>query len=492
MKNNSAFRAAYAALLTACLPGVLRAASPNQEFTATTVDELTNALTQATANYNKIWVAPGVYHVGSAAMAASTHLNMSTWTGIIAGTGARPEDTVIMAGGAEGEDGSRRIISFAKANITVSNLTFACGYYTAGSGGAANNSTTYFTDCVFSNNYAGNFGGAIDCPKTVRRCKFISNSSKTGGGALRVSGTSWVADSFFTNNTSAKGGVAYYNTFFTNCQFYCNSATSGDGGAVRHEGTAALLFTDCEFVGNKATASGSAVMTCDALTNCVFKGNSGGTRVVYSCKVAVNCEFADNVMQQPIISGGTFVKCRFTGNKGSGANSLPLLTASTNINCYIANNTAGNHNSAAIGASSHFLNCTIVSNYYWNSTYSSTLYSDCVAVNTILAKNYPYDIAAKYSAMTNCLWVTQSTTPSADKAVNCLALTDPKFTDAPNGDYTLSRKSPAREKGYSGENYLALVGATDFLGNPRVKFDGIDLGCYECQSGPPATIVIIR
>ena len=187
MKKGSAFRAAYAALLTACLPDVLRAASPNQEFTATTVDELTNALTQATANYNKIWIAPGVYYVSNAVMAAGTHLNMSTWSGTIAGTGARPEDTVIMAGGAGGEDGSRRIITFSKASITVSNLTFACGYYTAGSGGAANNSTTYFTDCVFSNNYAGNFGGAIDCPTTVRRCTFISNSSKTGGGALRVS-----------------------------------------------------------------------------------------------------------------------------------------------------------------------------------------------------------------------------------------------------------------------------------------------------------------
>ena len=94
--------------------------------------------------------------------------------------------------------------------------------------------------------------------------------------------------------------------------------------------------------------------------------------------------------------------------------------------------------------------------------------------------------------MTNCLWMTQNTTPSDDKAADCLALTDPKFADAPNGDYTLSLKSPAREKGYSNENYLAIVGATDLFDNPRVRFDGIDLGCYECQSGPPATIVIIR
>ena len=484
MKKSSAFRAVYTALLAACSAGVLRAASPNQEFTVTTVDELTNALTQATANYNKIWIAPGVYYVSNAVMASGTHLNMSTWTGTIAGTGARPEDTVIMAGGAGGEDGTRRIITFAKANITVSNLTFACGYYTAGSGGAANNSTTYFTDCVFSNNYAGSFGGAIDCPATVRRCTFISNSSKTGGGALRVSGTSWVADSVFTNNLSAKGGVAYYSTFFTNCQFYCNSATNGDGGAVRQEGTVPLLFTDCEFVGNTATASGSAVTTCDALTNCVFKRNNGGVRVVYSCKEAVNCEFADNVMTQPIISGGTFIKCRFTGNRGTGANSVSLLTASTNINCYIANNTAGNHSMAAIGASSHFLNCTIVSNYYWNETYASTLYKDCVAINTILAKNDPYDVAAQYAPMTNCLWVTQNTTPPADKAVDCLALTDPKFTDAQNGDYTLSRTSPARDKGFSDGDYLLRVGATDLLMNPRVKFGGIDLGCYECPFSP--------
>lgn len=485
MKNNSAFRAAYAALLVACLPGVLRAASPNQEFTVTTVDELTNALTQATANYNKIWIAPGIYYVSNAVMAAGTHLNMSTWTGTIAGTGARPEDTVIMAGGAGGEDGSRRIITFGASTITVSNLMFAGGYYmgSANSGGAANSSSTAFTDCVFSNNYAGNFGGAIDNPKTVRRCTFISNWSKTGGGALRVSGTSWVADSFFTNNISAKGGVAYYSTFFTNCQFYCNSATNGDGGAVL-DSSGTNLFTDCEFIGNKATASGSAIKNCDALTNCVFKGNNGGTRVVYSCKVAVNCEFADNVMTQPIISGGTFIKCRFTGNKGTGVNSVSLLTASTNINCHIANNTAGQHNMAAIGGSSYFFNCTIVSNYYWGSTYTSTLYNDCVAINTILAKNDPYDVAAKYSPMTNCLWVTQNTTPSADKAVNCLAQTDPKFTDAQNGDYTLSRTSPARDKGYSDENYLLRVGATDLLGNPRVKFDGIDLGCYECPFGP--------
>ncbi len=46
----------------------------------------------------------------------------------------------------------------------------------------------------------------------------------------------------------------------------------------------------------------------------------------------------------------------------------------------------------------------------------------------------------------------------------------------------IRRSSPAYNAGLGDAWVLDLVGETDFVGNPRVKFDSIDIGAIERQS----------
>jgi fibronectin-binding autotransporter adhesin len=56
--------------------------------------------------------------------------------------------------------------------------------------------------------------------------------------------------------------------------------------------------------------------------------------------------------------------------------------------------------------------------------------------------------------------------------------TDPLFTDAVAGDFTLQPNSPARNAGNS-SFFPASVSATDLAGNPRVSDVSVDMGAYE-------------
>lgn len=520
-----------AAVSCAALAAGPLSAAVNDVFDVYTVDDLTNACAKATANFNTIRVHPGAYDLTGMPMkpatraadgsvtASGTTLAISTYDGRLIGLGARPDDTVIKGGG---EADSCRLLSFAKI-CTVSNLTFTGGWVSGASdsGGVEAGGNGTFTDCVFSNNYARNFGGALDQPKTVTRCRFVNNRAGSGGVLRPIASTSkdptLVRDCRFEGNSAdvegsaQNGGVSYYGCTWSNCVFVGNSAKRGGvfGPTYGH----ANIATDCRFEGNAATESGS-VAADDALaaaTHCTFVGNAtsaGGSGMVGTGAELVACTLAANT-GMPLVVAATLRRCTVRGNVGNRANSNPLFSGCAFYSSLIAENLGGAHSMSQIcsGMGGALYNCTVVSNAYQAANYSVA--DGDVSVNTIFAANLlvdadgnilqRQDLNAKNlpAALTNCLWTATAGTVPGEAAVGGRLVTEAalRFADAAAGDWSIRRKSVARNAGWSDAAYLEAVGAIDLRGLPRVfSGDGaeIDVGAYECNVTPMGLLMLLR
>ena len=474
---------------------------------------LTNVLTQATANFNTVRLAPGVYDMTGTVMSPSDHhqLVWSSYGGNLIGTGAKPEDTVILGGGAED---CCRLLKLNKI-CTVSNLTFACAYAasdTSQSGGVASSSNGTFTDCVFSNNYARNFGGALDQAKTLTRCKFFKNWAGSSGGAMRpwTSGRAVYRDCYFEGNHSPAGGVAYYGATWSNCVFVGNYASNQ--GCFREQGSYGNILLGCYFTNNLATGGSGSVGQALAATNCVFYGNAANTSgdTLFSIGSVYGCEISCNT-GMPLIASATLRNCRIVDNFANRVNSNPMLSGCNLYNCLVARNVGGVHSMSQIANGGMMRNCTIASNRVYCADYSPV---SSVLVNTILADNVADSTTAQLgrrqdlhsglypAVMTNCLWTAQvgenfdfETRIIGGRLVTTTQL---GFTDVEKGDYTIVRKSAARNAGYQDDDYLAMVGPIDLNGDPRVNAGDsperaiIDIGCYECQIPAPGLMMLVR
>ena len=488
------------------------AASSYEVFEVHNVTELTNACVAANSNYNKILMHPGVYDLTGIKMGSNTHLTMKGLnSGLWAGLGEKPEDTIVKG---SGPIDVCRIVSFDKT-CTVSNLTFTGAYYDYYncSGGVTGSGNTFFTDCVFSNNYAQNFGGALDGIKNLLRCKFINNWAGSSGGVMRpwTSGRAVYRDCYFEGNHSPAGGVAYYGATWSNCVFVGNYAPSQ--GCLRGQGSYGNILLDCYFTNNLATGGSGSVGHASAATNCVFYGNAANTSsdTLFSIGSVCGCEISCNT-GMPLIASATLRNCRIVDNFANRQNTNPMLSGCNLYNCLVARNVGGVHNMSQIANGGMMRNCTIVSNRVYCADYYSPVSS--VLVNTILADNVADSTTARlgrrqdlYSGlypavMTNCLWTAQ-VGKNFDFETRIIGgglvtTTQLGFTDVEKGDYTIGRKSAARNAGYQDDDYLAAVGAVDLNGDPRVyEGDGpekaiIDVGCYECQIPAPGLMMLVK
>ena len=542
-------------------PAGVFAASAGTVFNVSNVDELTNALNSANAANCEIRIAVGTYDLSGFVMrSGESHLQLwsnGTTGRKIVGMGDGPEDTVLKAGATDGV----RILG--AHNAIVSNLTFT-GASTTVNGGAvwfgsnggglydcivSNNTSTvsgggvhssYVTtiagclfeensctgtsasggaiaasknlvvrDCVFRDNYAGNFGGAFDFGLSFDRCVFTGNEARVGGGVCRPasSGTrTLLRDCVFVGNHAPKGGVAYYGADWQRCAFVGNYASSGNGGVALATGLE-NVFTDCAFTNNYVLGNNSysCFDRAAAATNCVFFGNygtTGGMGLIGTCGNVVGCTISCNT-GMPLVVGSTLRNCVLTRNFGNRTNSNALFGGCDLYNCLVAENVGGAHSMAQIlnaydTKPSRLFNCTVVTNRFSASGYSV---ASGVAVNTVFSRNVLASGALQdikdttAPAMTNCLYSVLSGDLPAS-ASGCVHAADPGFANAAAGDYTPAWKSPARNAGRGDADYLAALGPVDLAGNPRVFLrDGqgaIDIGCLECQQASKATLVLVR
>ena len=500
----------------------------------------------------RVWLKPGVYNLADVYMHEKGHLYTEILQGgMIAGLGEGPEDTILIGGG---EEGGHRVLCTSGSNydwMTISNLTVTGGYTAGDGGGISGNGTTRYSHLIVSNNYAGgsNGGGGGGCIRgRAEYCLFADNRVGGGskyGGALWTDGGGGQVDkfvqgawhcTFVSNICGSIGGALSLKGKCIGCTFVGNTAIYGGAvncGAVEwswHSShfTNSTEILDCKFIGNTLSAwgHGSAVY-CSAssvgvpISNCVFTANDttvGGSGVIYKGDL-YDCIVTNNVRVEQTLYNCNLYRCYVAENKGTGGgNSIDSVAtgqahAYTNSNCIFLNNIQESYGIISIRKA--VVNCTYIGNVTQGGANYGDICRNCRMWNMVLDENYqdkgknPYyhvDVRAHTAdgdltlVMTNCVFgrADSYTTLDANGYVtnagvaNTRRVTNMRFADAANGDYTPRTSSALYDAGCQEPWLLSLVGETDLAGNPRVFGVGIDIGAYECQKMKPGAMLLFR
>ncbi len=350
-------------------------------------------------------------------------------------------------------------------------------------------------DCTFASNMSSNtYGGAIFVtakgPVHIEKCVFIGNlvwtntaTSGPGGGAIYCTTASPVVSCVFTNNFAWMYGGAVYNGNLTNC------ILSGNAAIYRGAGIYGGTAVDCRFVDNvKKDTTGrhkplhteyggidaydASLTRCDcnggmfwkcALTDCVIHDvtNSANNCVFYEENFATNC----------------LITRVNIGKNGNGSIFYRYLWRPWQASDYRGRD------------SGSYVNCTFADNVVKSTFDGSSKTNDLAMVNCLFHNNRRLDgTLADISgtttegviALTNCLWgVDDETIPWI--GTGNITCPDPKFVaDAANACgapyYSLRHASPARDAGLS---QAWMSGAYDLGGTNRIIGASVDIGCYE-------------
>lgn len=196
-----------------------------------------------------------------------------------------PEDTHLLGLLAEGP-----VVTFANAEgpaTTLKGFTISWGNADFGGGIRCDGASPTITDCIITNNFAKYYGAGIDCydaSPTIRNCTITDNrtsgSSGIGGGANFELSAAVLANCVISNNfaDNVGGAIACYNAnpAIFNCVMANNSAIYQGGGI--HLEQSAPAITNCTIVVDDPNASkdGGIFAHNDSfplITNCILWGN---------------------------------------------------------------------------------------------------------------------------------------------------------------------------------------------------------------------------
>ncbi|MFT6637937.1 MAG: hypothetical protein ACJAYP_000493 [Flavobacterium sp.] len=253
---------------------------------------------------------------------------------------------------------------------------------------------------------------------TINNCKITKNVSKEAGGAMSAGFT-------------ASGGIG--SLIINNCQLSENLSAIGGVIYSANTGNSTVTYTISNSLFNKnKVMDTNAAATGYAGSSMWLRSYGSGSTLVSNF---ANCTFVDNVDEGTASGMNNTNRTTLTLTKNTGANHT------TNIsNCIFWNNKAASTTARPIGG------------------YIESMISSATIKNSI--------------DETNFTGITLSGTSANNSASN------PLFTNAISGDYTLSTGSPAIN---SGDN-ASVIGTTDLLGNQRIYNITVDLGAYEFGS----------
>ena len=312
--------------------------------------------------------------------------------------------------------------------------------------GFSNPSHPTVKNCIFDNNNAGAFGGAVynngNCISDYENCVFKNNTA-FGGGAIYNAGA-------FLKNCSP---------VLKKCNFE-NNYGSSVAGAVYNDGNigeSSPTFKSCLFTLNHTDST--AVTYGGAIYNLGKSGKSNPT--FYNCIFNTNTTFAGGAVYslgQLGESNPTLINCTFYKNIAAfngGALYANAGGSSSGVSNMNVNNCIFKKNRAGPSGGDIFRN-----NY------------GCISID--------YSIVDKPDRA--------ALSVGSGKAVVCGAnmyydTVDPMFEDVSSNDFRLKSTSAAIDVG---ENTpIDTVGITeDIASNTRIDNSIIDLGAYEYQSAP--------
>ena len=292
-----------------------------------------------------------------------------------------------------------------------------------------------------------------------------ATSSSTNHRVMEISGGALVTGLVLENGSvyNAYGAcLDVTGATVSNCVIRGGTVMRGDtgnvgGGGVNLHNDAVL--THCKVTGN--VVNGTSTGSGDIAGGAVFIPN-GQKRVRI-----LNTLVADN---RYVCTEGADPKSGSAGILFGGANENSLVE-----NCTIAGNTV----QGALSNDSAGLHCT---------SWTVTFRNNAIAGNFETAKgeNGAYTSAKIDTAHCNTSY---TVTDSAEALnANCsVATLDKIFVNFARGNYRPTNPGVLIDAGTT----PSVASGVDVLGNPRVVFVGIDIGCYECQTRP-ATILVVR
>jgi len=268
-------------------------------LTWATACTLTNALTQA-ATGDEIWVKSGAYGPFTLKNGVKTIGGFAGTESLASQSDPTTNQTVI--------DG-RVIGTDNPASTVLRGFTIRNGNGGAdgvGGGMILNNSNALIVQCIFEDNTANDFGGAVairsgGSPQFIN-CTFRNNgqgaanpAETNGGGAVFVrEGAPSFVNCLFTNNKAWEGGVVMMvsgTPTFVNCTVVNNQATIGYGG-VFFDPEGRATFRNCVLRSNTTT---KGVGRYDQ----GYSG-SGGTTLITSSNVRDGWTGTGNIDADPL------------------------------------------------------------------------------------------------------------------------------------------------------------------------------------------------
>lgn len=397
------------------------------------------------------------------------------------------------------------------AHLEISNTAFrrnrvsGSGSFNGGQGGAigVNWGTLNLNACDFTDNFAGDAGGALHNWGTlrIRDCDFKRNIARHGGALSN--GESLMCDNTrFTENQAMEQGGAiedhgshYAPASLSKCVFTANTAndpasvkkTPAQGGAIYLGETSSYAFADTLFIGNSAQHGGGffnagalSLRRCTLQSQTVGSGEGdGGGGYNDGHLTATACHFLGNSAGR----GGAL----FNHSRAS----LTLLNSTLAANHGVTSGGAL-HNEGSV----QLVHCTVTANEGGTGAGIANLKNATVG-NTIIAGNTSpnrFDVTGVFtSSGFNLVGVasrTQGFSQTTDQRGTLSAPLNAKLTPFDAGGVTLYKPlsdSPVVDKGSAADLGRDAVGHIRPINFPTVPDasggDGSDIGAIELPGG---------
>ena len=433
---------------------------------------------------HQIWVAAGTYY-GDTTL--STVVSLASGISLYGGfagteTSLSARDTARNPTILDGM-GKRRVISqnfdFDKSKaVVVDGFTIQNGFATNGGGlGICGNTT--INNCIVKDNKASNSASAINATgSTIKNSLIIGNSYRDKDRlnyTLQLVGCEMDNCEVKSNKTYSHCLVyAQKGSIVSNCVFEGNSAqeSSSRGGVFDASSAIGCKFVNSNNGGASLELQGKAVVR-----DCLFEKNSLNGTLIYDWSGDArveDCRILNNTTTSVLLSSrGKYNRCVIQGNTISSRIIDFSYSAATISNCLISDNISSSSDEPIYlydGASMN--NCTVARN--------STNCTKIVYMNTSSMRNSIVVGNKKNSGYSGVFNLLGTNTISNNMLEGSFvegnidgSMQYAAFTDAENGDYSLSSNSYCINAGAD------LADSLDVFGKTRKQGGAVDMGAIE-------------